>query len=402
MNQNQFQNIMNQINLSQQDKEKILDNCRNRKHVNNKLFVYSGQIAAALGIALLSATSLTAYAAVSAYQAYMEQMSTEEIQTRYDNLHEGTRQGDRFSRTLSAKERERLNRLRDAYQQGLRFPEESMYCFDGNTAGKPSDAAISYDYINMIFYLPEGELTDEELLQVIDVWEKGNYSLSVMNGNARTDGGKSDADLSHEELIAAAKAEMEKHTQAVSQTDEEMLRQAAAATVSAISGQDLSHMTWSITLYGDINPEYRITIEDETRKYYLFYPKESTLENLTVYSYRAVNKATDAEQEDTTLGYTEAQIQEMLPLLAEDARTALSQAFGIYARVTKCEYGYSKELLTGKTSGMMIALTTETGDRYRFTYSLKDSLLREMLTYEAGKYDDIDFVSVHDVYGSIE
>lgn len=112
------------------------------------------------------------YAAVSAYQSYMEEMGTEEMQERVEMVREGEKQADTFSRALSRPERERLQELRKQYEEGTRFPSESMVMIDGTNRGDVTPAMPYYDYKQMVFYIPETELTDEELLQIIDVWEK--------------------------------------------------------------------------------------------------------------------------------------------------------------------------------------------------------------------------------------
>lgn len=408
MSQNKFNQIMNQIQLSEQDKDRILKNCKKQKHVDNKLFLYSGQIAAALCIALLSATSLTAYAAVNAYQAYMEQMSAEEVQERYDNLHEGIKEGDSFSRKLTEVERERMNQLREEYWQGLRFPTTSMPCFDGTTADKPTDTTISYDYVNMVFHIPETELSDEELLQIIDMWEKGNYSLKTIN-NADSDNSQSaplqeDGELSDEEeekLLAEALAEMAKHTHAVPQTDEEIIKQSALATISAVTGKDLSSATWTVTLYGEHNPQYRVTCEDGTRRQNIFYTPDSTPEHLVVRRYADYDMSDNVPVYAAT-DITEAMLQDNITPWAQNMKEILSDSFGVSDPVVKCEYFYEQELFSGETNCIQFCLTTSTGDRYLFTYNVREQVLRELQTYEIGKYDEIDLTTGHDVYGIIE
>jgi len=408
MKQNKFNHIMNQIQLSEQDKERILKNCQKQKHVDNKLFLYSGQIAAALCIALLSATSLTAYAAVNAYQAYMEQMSAEEMKERYDNIHEGTKEGDSFSRKLTETERARMNQLREEYWQGLRFPATSMYCFDGTTADKPADMAIYYDYVNMIFHIPETELTDEELLQIIDVWEKGNYSLNSINnanaGNVSADSSQDNGELSEAEeakLLAEAQAEMAKHTHAVPKTDEEIIGQSAFATISTVTGKDLSLANWTVTLYGDTNPQYRVTCDMDGRRQNIFYSPDSTPDHLVVRRYADYDMSENAPSYAVTT-VTEAWIQENLSLWAQNMKDILANAFGVTDSVDKCEYFYPQEVFSGETNCIWFCLTTSNGDRYLFTYNVRELLLREMATYDAGKYDNIDLSSGYDAYGIIE
>lgn len=125
----------------------------------------------------------TVYAAVSLYQAYMDKMSEEEITERYEAVQIGTKDADSFSRQLSEEERTRLESLRLAYKAGERFPEKA--------------------------------LSDEQLLEIVDVWEKANYSLGVRNGETEQD--KS----GEEDILQDLRKEMNRYQQEVVITDEQ-------------------------------------------------------------------------------------------------------------------------------------------------------------------------------------
>lgn len=407
MNRYDFQEAMDCIKLSEQAKQKIIKNCIKERHVNNKVFLHSKQIAAALVIGILCTTSLTTYAAVSAYQAYMEKMSQEEVQERYDNIQEGNKERDSFSRELSVTERERMEQLLTEYQQGLRFPEKSMYCFDGSkeaVAGEKVTAdnkytAISYDYSNMIFYIPEHELTDEELLQIIDVWEKGNYSLGVVHREAEGVQGIGEGNETKVLTAEQVEVEMEKYKTDVTMTDEELIRQDATARLQALTENDLSGMEWEITLYGEHNPRYMVTVKNEADIHTLIYTTESTPDNLTFHRYTASHRSADETQVSEN-GYTKEQIMEKLPALAEDANEKFKACIDTDDRITKVEYGYDQRLLTGQAQHLMISLSTDEGERYKLVYNIESGCLREMERFVEGSYDKIIFE--YDVMGSVE
>lgn len=384
MRENWIQNAMNTIELSEQDKERIMENCLNRRHVNNKVLRYSKQIAAVMAVGIVSASSLTVYAAVSAYQAYMEQMSEEEVQERFDNVQNTKSESDKFSRPLVDSEREALDHMRTEYQEGLRFPEQSMVCFDGATSDyEKKEDELAYDYINGIFYIPERELTEDELLQIIDVWEKANYSLEVIN----------------EELtdINLAEKAWELYGQELSESDEAWLKQAIYKIVKDISGEDASDLEWEVALYGSENPKY--IAKEECNQYSIMLNPDSTAEHWSVDHYC---NWSDVVLEEDWNGYTEEELTGEIEKCAATAVTQLADTFGIDSKVVKCQYGYNQNVLSGESTHVEIVLTTETEDRYRLDYAINTATCKEMICYEDGKYDDIDILNGFDVVGEIE
>lgn len=399
MRQNRIQNMMDNIELSELDKQRILNNCMKGRHVQNKVFRYSKQIAAALAVGIVCTSSLSVYAAVSAYQAYMEKMSSEEVQERYDNVQSSTKDADSFSRPLTETERDGLDQMREAYQQGLRFPEQSMVCFDGAAFDyEVNEEELSYDYTNCIFYVPERELTEEELLQIIDVWEKANYSLGIINEE------QSELETTVEEendVEAAGLAEAEKawelYGQELSENDEEWMKQLVCKIVKDCSGNDVSDLKWEFVLYGLENPYY--IAKEETLQYSIRLNPDSTAEDWTVDHYSGWE---DTVGEEDRSGYTEEELTEKLESCMVLAEKQLADTFGIEDKVVKREYGYNKNVLSGESVYVEMVLTTENGDRYRLDYAINTTTCIEMLDYEAGEFDDIDILDGFDVVGEIE
>lgn len=389
---NGIHDMLDGIELSGGEKQRILENCLQGRHVHNNLFRYSRPLAAALVIGVVSTSSLSVYAAVSAYQAYMEKMSSEEIQERYDNVQSGTRAADSFSRQLAESERSRMEELREAYQAGEQFPEHSMNCFDGTAENlKITGEEVIYDYAGGIFYLPERELTDEELLQIIDVWEKANYSIGVINDQLGVE----------EEDFAEGASPEESYVETVAGNEAEQMQQISRSVVQTLTGRDDLEGTWVITYRGVEDKRYLVQYSSDTENFGISYTEESTPENWTVYSYRSYNKAADMTDEQAA-GCTQEELDAAVEQCAADAVRQLKDAFGVSTEVVKCEYSYRNDVLTGESSQLQIVVTTKTGDRYRFTYQLKTGQLEEMLTYENGAYDDIQLTGGFDVTGEIK
>ncbi|MCR5754275.1 MAG: hypothetical protein K6G30_05600 [Acetatifactor sp.] len=372
MDRKQFVKIMDNIELQEDAKQDILEKCMRGKRTTNKVFLYSKQIAAACIVGGMLLTSVTAYAAVSAYQEYMSRMSVEELEDRYTQIQSGTKEADSFSRTLTQEERARLDALKEAYQQGLRFPEESMECVNGMSVETGEIKMPVYDYTDMIFYLPDRTLTDEELLQVIDVWEKGNYSLAKVV--------EQDEDvLTEEDALQRAEDFMAEYKHKIPQSDEERLQFFAEELIQRASGGDfdLSALSWEFVLYGEENAKMWVTAESDTDKYSIFFTEDSTPDKLTVLRYRhALLGNASADDED----YSEEQYRQAIIKAAEQIPVLMTENMGIHTEITKAEI-YGRHYLV---------LTDSEENRYRIVVNPQTGDLHEFLTYEAGAYDDVD------------
>ena len=385
MKKQDFIEIMEQINITKEDRQQILNNCVLKKRVKNKLFIYSKQIAAALIIGVISLTSITTYAAVNAYQEYMSKMCEEEINERYNEIQLSSKNADSFSRPLTDLERQRLESLMVEYRNGLRFPEQSMERVDGievNDIKIDADKKDKpfYDFVNAVFYIPSRELTDEELLQIIDVWEKANYSLSKIEDRNNS----TSEEMADEELLNQAKEFMEQYKQDVELSDEDKIKVFVEKIINSgtMSGEseDISMADYecNISLYGEHNPKYWITAENEAEKYSIFFTTDSTPDNLTVYNYHHTIKnglSTD-EQSD----YSAEEIR----LAIEEASIAMPAFFSEYLGI---DYTIVREEIY---RDVYLVLTDNMGNRYRIAMNPISGKISELVTYEAGAYDDID------------
>ncbi len=116
----------------------------------------------------------------SVVQERMEQIPEEEIEETAEMLAENSAsvEADGFSRDFSEAENVRMIDLAVKYNQGL-FPEKEMPEVENDAAAIPDQ--LCYSMETGTYFLPERELTDEELLQYIDYQQKLNYVLAENN-----------------------------------------------------------------------------------------------------------------------------------------------------------------------------------------------------------------------------
>ncbi len=107
------------------------------------------------------------YAAVQEYIARLEAIPEKEIEAIDEKIQSANVDADTYSRELTEQERERMQELRKQYEKKGKFPEGKILQVD-----KVADVdknKFCYCYENSTFYLPQEELTDEQLLQIIDL-----------------------------------------------------------------------------------------------------------------------------------------------------------------------------------------------------------------------------------------
>ncbi len=146
--------------------------------------VFRTKVAVILALVfLVGATS--AFAGVRVYQERLQSMSEEEKEGIDEGIQESKMNQDHYSRELTSGENSRLKELDKAYRNGL-FPKYEL-----QEAVKISDVDVSktglkYCYENSTFYLPDPEMTDEELLEIIDFRYKRDYAVEDRNDESET------------------------------------------------------------------------------------------------------------------------------------------------------------------------------------------------------------------------
>ena len=139
---------------------------------------------AACALATAALVCIPVSAKISDYvKERMEQMKPEE-QTQYveaNNSQKMTKEHDTeallYSRDLSADENNRYAALWDKYRSEGLFPEGALEIVEKLEDGVQITSPI-YETYNREIFLPDRDLTDEELLQMIDFSEKSAYAVS--------------------------------------------------------------------------------------------------------------------------------------------------------------------------------------------------------------------------------
>lgn len=218
-----------------------LENCgRGSRHH------YSFRRAAILAAACLVLASATVTAS-GLYQARMESMNHEKLEEYFAQLQEANVSADSYSRPLTESETGRLDELRQAYLEEGYFPKRELTLIDSTEKYKKG---VAFYAERSTFFLPETELTDEELLELIDFREKREYSLARIS-----------------EEIGAGTYEYTKpeNSQTATLTGEAVGNTQASDngtnTVTAL-GADTATQEWSIAYTGDLSIRCAATAEN--------------------------------------------------------------------------------------------------------------------------------------------
>lgn len=151
-----------------------------RKQKTGKRYTYYrlGRVAAAvliLGVAL-GGLSIPVRALVnSIVKQRMEELPREEVASVVDQIDNQETEADSFSREYTEGEKERRAKLYKAYMNGT-FPQGELVQVDSEEEARQQE--FCFLTTDGTFFLPANrELTDEEILQMIDFEEKRNYAL---------------------------------------------------------------------------------------------------------------------------------------------------------------------------------------------------------------------------------
>ncbi len=177
MNGRDVKEVMEQIHISSEMQEEIIMNIQKQME-NEKKRTWDlrkmGTVAAAFVMAAVISVPVQAMVS-DIVRARMESVPVEEMQglnmmvQSLDDV-----QADGFSREYSEQEKERSKELWQAYENGA-FPEKVIVQVD--SAEEVPDGTLCYIKATGIFNLPSSEMTDEEILEIIDFQHKMSYAV---------------------------------------------------------------------------------------------------------------------------------------------------------------------------------------------------------------------------------
>lgn len=184
--------------------DRVLEGLSEKTEIRRKPVSYWKYAAALLLFAVLTTTGTQA--AVNLYSKHMTEMNEGEKKDINRKTQSAKTDEDSFSRELTGEEQERLEKLRNKYETEGVFPQEKL--LEAEKIKDVSDQRPVYCYENSTFYLPEEMLTRQQMLQIVDFWERRDYAVSMENKQAEEK--SKDQNISQEKAIEIAKEYAEK------------------------------------------------------------------------------------------------------------------------------------------------------------------------------------------------
>ena len=203
---------------------------------------------------LLASVTVTAS---GLYRARMESMNHEKLETYFSGLQEADVAADSYSRPLTDGEKNRLEELRQAYLEEGYFPKKELVMLDSPEKYKKG---VAFYAARSIFFLPEEEMTDEELLELIDFREKRDYSLAKITEEIEA------GDYEYVKTEDSAVSEEMSQTEdsvglgEMSQTGRSQQEQ-GAGEASVVPGADTAAQEWQIAYAGELSIRCAVAAE---------------------------------------------------------------------------------------------------------------------------------------------
>ena len=233
--------------------DRVLKGISEETEIRRKPASYLKYAAALLVLAMLTTTGTQA--AVNLYNKHMAEMSEEEKKdlNRKTQLEKVSK--DSFSRELTGEEQEQLEKLRNKYETEGVFPQEKL--LEVEKIKDVPDQRLVYCYENSTFYLPDETLTRQQMLQIVDFWERRDYAVSMQNKQAEEK--SKDQNISQEKAIKIAKDYAEKlygvnYADAVATTEYDETQLSADAEASSYH-VTLEKETWKYNITVEIDSE---------------------------------------------------------------------------------------------------------------------------------------------------
>lgn len=180
MNTKDLKDAVNEIRMKDEMKKEVVKKVKENTGKKRKgMKTFRWQKIAAAAVIVVAAGGVIAHpvrAFVNSYvQERMEDMSKDEMDAIFDTFDNQGTYADSFSREYTENEKERRQELYEQYVQGV-FPEGELPQADSEEEAEQYECC----YLKSIskFNLPERELTDEELLEIIDFILKRNYAVT--------------------------------------------------------------------------------------------------------------------------------------------------------------------------------------------------------------------------------
>ena len=240
------------------------------------------------GILLLAAcltlfSGMTVLAASSLWQQRMEAMKQEEVEAYFLSIAKSGAPAFRYSRPMNAEESDLFGQLTIAYEEGGIFPESCVTILSEDEEYKGK--GVGYDIVSGTFFFPE-ELSEEELLQIIDFYHKADYAVQKVAAQVET----GETELSQQEEVV------------------EEIAETVEAVKEPVVMQDVAPLNEAVEYYQFMVPSEDFALNIATGTEYLYIGKKQEILRLPLGedSYESIYQFTenqalfsiDADEED--------------------------------------------------------------------------------------------------------
>lgn len=177
MSGSRVKETMEQIHMPDEMQEQIILQVEKQLKSQKRRAGKRGRLAAAAAVMLaICLLGIPVHAGIRSFvMARMEKLREEELENLVRVVEARNAEADSFSREFSDSEKERMTRLWQSYAEG-RYPKKTIRLVENGE--EMQEGTLYYVVETGYFNLPEREMTDEELLQMIDFNKTRNYALS--------------------------------------------------------------------------------------------------------------------------------------------------------------------------------------------------------------------------------
>jgi anti-sigma28 factor (negative regulator of flagellin synthesis) len=310
--------LENDINITDRCRNRIDDTINGLHDKDIQKWYRKLRPAAAIAVVCLLMTSVTVVAAINYVRQRMENLSQEEIDSYNTGLQDSAANADSYSRQLTDYEKERMEELKTEYENGT-FPVQTLTIVETKA---DAESGVEFYFVEdtSLFVLPSRELTEEEMLEIIDFYYSRDYSLTEKSEQENT-------------VIDTPKELIENGG-----IDEDKAIEMAKAEVWNIYGIDCKEYETTVEYddaggYGNI---YRVDITDKETKSDYRVTIDADLKLVTEVYYTQENDYFDTGIKVDQDKYIEKY---------EDALNILTKGMGIEIPMLQstCEYNYNSE-----------------------------------------------------------
>lgn len=165
-----IQSVLDKLPEKEKGKKHAFSLCNRKRYTP----LYVKTALAVMLIAILVAGTPVG-AVVYGYLQRLEKMGEEQREEYVETLYVSKTNGDSYSREFSKEEKKRMDELSEQYTAGEAYPADEL-CIVHKKTEVEEDKVCFWDK-NSRFYLPERQLSDGELLEIIDFLYRRDYSL---------------------------------------------------------------------------------------------------------------------------------------------------------------------------------------------------------------------------------